>query len=82
MVYNMEDQEVTNTTSVEITTTQVASEMENIQETSVNEVAASIDNLTAKITDLQGEFHFAFLIIFCLAFFIMLGKVLKNMIDI
>lgn len=77
----MEDQEMT-TTQVEITTTQVASEMEEVQETSINEVAASIDNLTAKITDLQGEFHFAFLVVFGLAFFIMLGIVLKNMIDI
>lgn len=73
----MENQEITTTTTEEIT-----QQMETIQETSVNEVAASIDNLTAKVTDLQGEFHFAFLVVFGLAFFIMLGKILKNMIDI
>lgn len=78
----MEDQELTTTTQVEITTTQVASEMEALQETSTNDVAASIDNLTAKITDIQGELHFAFLITFAIIFFLILGKILKNMIDI
>ena len=74
---NMENQEITTTTTEEI-----LQEMEDLQETSQNEIAASIDNLTAKVTDLQGELHFAFLSVFVLVFFIMLGKILKNMIDI
>lgn len=78
----MEDHEVTTTTQVEITTTQVAFEMEALQETSTNEVAASIDNLTSKITDIQGELHFAFLITFAIIISLILGKILKNMIDI
>lgn len=73
----MENQEITTTTTEEI-----LQEMEDLQETSQNEIAASIDNLTAKVTDLQGELHFAFLAVFVLVFFIMLGKILKGMIDI
>lgn len=72
----MENQEITTTTE------EILQEMEDLQETTHNEVAASIDNLTAKVTDLQGELHFAFLAVFVLVFFIMLGKILKGMIDI
>jgi len=73
----MENQEITTTTTDEI-----IQEMEDLQETTQNEVAASIDNLTAKVADLQGELHFAFLAVFALVFFVMLGKILKGMIDI
>lgn len=73
----MENQEMTTTTTEEI-----IQEMEQAQEETTNEVAASIDNLTSKITDIQGEFHFAFLITFAVMFFLILGKILKNMIDI
>jgi len=73
----MENQEITTTTTDEI-----IQEMEDLQESTQNEVAASIDNLTAKVVDLQGELHFAFLAVFALVFFVMLGKILKGMIDI
>ena len=43
--------------------------MEQTQETTINEVAASIDNLNATITDIRGEFHFAFIITFVVIFF-------------
>lgn len=73
----MENQEMTTTTTEEI-----IQEMEQTQETSVNEVAASIDNLTAKIADIQGEMHFAFLAFFAIVFSIALCKIFKGMIDI
>lgn len=72
----MENQEITTTTE------EIIQEMEQVQEETTNEVAASIDNLTAKITDIQGEFHFAFLVTFAVIFFLILGKILMDMIDI
>ena len=56
--------------------------MEDLQETTQNEIAASIDNLTAKVADLQGELHFSFLAFFAIVFAIALCKILKGMIDI
>lgn len=73
----MDNQEFTTTTTQE-----TPQEMEGIQETTINEVAVSIDNLNATITDIRGEFHFAFIITFVVIFFLILGKILKNMIDI
>lgn len=72
----MENQEITTTTE------EILQEMEDLQETTQNEVAASIDNLTAKVADLQGELHFAFLAFFAIVFAIALCKILKGMIDI
>lgn len=71
----MENQEIT-------TTEEIIQEMETIQEQTTNEVAASIDNLTSKISDIQGELHFAFLAFFAIVFAIALCKILKGMIDI